>query len=159
MHLVDDEHLVARIGRLITHGLHDLADVVDAGMRGGVHLHHVHMAALDDRLAVLAEIRHVDGRAEIRAGLGIVQRAGDDAGRRGFAHPADAGEHIGLRDAAALERVFQRAHHRLLADQVAEGGRPVFAREHDIGLAVGGRRGGGVVVGGRARLLAHGVQG
>ena len=33
----------------------------------------------------------------------------------------------------ALEGVRDRAHHRVLADQIGEGRRPVFARQHAIG--------------------------
>ena len=55
---VDDVDLVARAGRRIAHAVIDLADVVDAGMGGGVHLQHVHMPAFHDRLAVHAERRH-----------------------------------------------------------------------------------------------------
>ena len=36
-------------------------------------------------------------------------------------------------DAAALDRVGQRLHHRILADQLAEALRPVFAGQHAVG--------------------------
>ena len=82
------------------------ADVVDAGMRGGVHLQHVHVPRFHDRLAVEAEFRHRDGRAGIGlAGAGVVEAAGEDAGGRGLADAAHAGEHPGLRDAVGRERV------------------------------------------------------
>ena len=58
---VDDVDLVARRHRRIAHLLDDLADVVDAGVGGGVHLDDVDMAAFHDRLAVLAENREIDG--------------------------------------------------------------------------------------------------
>ncbi len=35
-------------------------------------------------------------------------------------------------DAAALDRVAQRLDHRVLADQLGEGLRPVFAGEHAV---------------------------
>ena len=63
----------------------------------------------------------------------VVERAREDARGRGLADAAHAGQDAGLRDAAGLERVRDRAHHRLLADQVVEGGRAVFARQHAIG--------------------------
>ena len=76
----------------------------------------------------------VDGRARHRAVRQfVVERAGEDAGGRGLADAAHAGEHEGLRDAAGRERVRERAHHRVLADQVVEGRGPVFARQHAIG--------------------------
>ena len=49
--LVDDVDLVAALDRLQHGALADLADVVDAALRGGVHLDHVERAAVRDRLA------------------------------------------------------------------------------------------------------------
>ncbi len=46
---------------------------------------------------------------------------------------AHAGHDEGLRDPVGLEGVVQRAHHRVLADQVGEGLGPVFARENLVG--------------------------
>ena len=63
VHLVDDVDLVAGDRRLVAHRLDDLADVVDAGVGGGVHLDDVDVAALHDGGAVLAHLVHVDGRA------------------------------------------------------------------------------------------------
>ena len=51
---VDDVDLVAGAGRRVAHAVIDLADVVDAGMRGRVHLQHVHVPAFHDRLAMHA---------------------------------------------------------------------------------------------------------
>ena len=64
----------------------------------------------------------------------VVQRAGEDARRRGLADAAHAGEDPGLRNAPGLERVRQRAHHRVLADQIVEMLRAIFARQHAVGL-------------------------
>ena len=44
VHFVDDVYLVARRDRGIAHALDDLADVVDAGARGGVHFLHIDIA-------------------------------------------------------------------------------------------------------------------
>ena len=65
----------------------------------------------------------------------VVERAGKDAGGGGLADTAHAGEHVGLRDAAGAEGVGQRADHRLLADEVGEALRAVFAGEHPVGLS------------------------
>ena len=44
-------------------------------------------------------------------------------------------------DPAALDRVGERLHHRVLADQLGEGLRAIFARQHAIGAAsTDGRR-------------------
>ena len=69
-------------------------------------------------------------------GLLVVEAARQNAGRRGLADAADAGEHPGLRDAAGLEGVRQGADHRLLADQVLEGAGAVFAGKNPIGRSL-----------------------
>ena len=126
--------LVARDERLVARALDQLANVVDAGVGGGVHLDDVGMPALHDLGAVPAEHGHVEGRRLDGVGL-VVERAGDDARRRRLADAAHAGEHVGLRDAPRRERVAQRLDHRLLADEVVERLRTVFARQHDIRLS------------------------
>jgi len=97
------------------------------------------MPALDDRFIMHAEFRHVDGRFGHRAVRQfVIQGAGENARGRGLADAAHAGEHPGLRNAAALEGVRDGAHHRVLADQIVEIGGPVFAGEHAIAQAFGG---------------------
>ena len=63
VHFIDDVDLGARRNRAIARVLDDLAHVVDAGVGGRVHLDHVDMARFHDRLAVEAELGHVDARA------------------------------------------------------------------------------------------------
>ena len=50
VHFVEDVDLVARRHRRVADGVVDLAHVLDAVVRGGVHFQHVEMTALDDRL-------------------------------------------------------------------------------------------------------------
>ena len=66
------------------------------------------------------------------AGDRIIEGAGENAGGGGLADAAHAGQHIGLGNAAGAEGIGQRADHRLLADQIGEALRPVFARQHPI---------------------------
>ena len=99
------------------------------------------MPAFDDRLAVHAHHRHVDGRPLHRAVRQfVIERAGEDARGRGLADAAHAGEDPGLRNASGLERVRDRAHHGVLADQVVESRRPVFARQHAIAVGAAAAR-------------------
>ena len=133
MHFVDDVDLGARRNRAIARVLDDLAHVVDAGVRGRVHLDHVDVARLHDRLAMDAGLGHVDARPVDLARQGIVEGASQNARRRRFADTAHAGQDIGLVDAARGERIGERAHHGLLADEVLEAHGPVFSREHLIG--------------------------
>jgi hypothetical protein len=135
MDFVDDVDLVAGARRRIAHAVIDLADVVDAGMGGGVHFQHVHVSAFHDRPAVHAQIGHVDGRPLHRTIRPfVVERTGENPRRGGFADAADAGQYPGLRNPARFERIRDGADHGLLADQVLETGGTVFARQHPVGL-------------------------
>ena len=101
-------------------------------LRGGVHLDDVDVAALDDGAAVDAFLVEIERR--MLAGLVlVVEGAGEDAGGRGLADAADAGEDEGVVDAVLGERILQRLHHRILADQAGKAQRPVFPGEHEIG--------------------------
>ncbi|MNK42965.1 hypothetical protein D3C87_616570 [compost metagenome] len=132
VHFVDDIDLVARRNRAVTHLLDDLANIVDTRMGGGVHLDHVDMPAFHDRLAMFAGDPKVDGRLVDGVGL-VIQRAGENACRGRFAHAANAGQHIGLGNAAGLKRVGQRADHRLLADhQIGKIFRAIFACQYPV---------------------------
>ena len=146
VHFVDDVDLVARRRRRIAHALDDLADVVDAGVRGRVHLLHIDMAGFGDGDA-RARRRRRDGWSApcaLAVRADAVEGARDDARGRGLADAAHAGEHEGMRDAPRGEGVGQRLDQRILADQAGEIGRAVFARQHAIGRTfqvARGRRG------------------
>ena len=58
--------------------------------------------------------------------------------------PRTPGHHEGMRDPVRRKGVFQRAHHRLLPDQIGKGLRAVLARQHLIGFL--GRVGHGFLV-------------
>ena len=134
VHLVDDVDLGARLDRAVAHALDQLADVVDAGAAGRVHLDHVDVAVLGDGDAVLAHPAGLGRRCAAGAVRpDAVERARDDPRGRGLAHPAHAGQDEGLGHAPALQRVGERAHRRVLADQVGEARRPVLARQDLIG--------------------------
>jgi hypothetical protein len=69
VHFVDDIDLVTRRNRAVAHLFDDLADIVDAGMGGGVHLDDIDMAAFHDRLAMFAGHGKVDRRLVNRSVL------------------------------------------------------------------------------------------
>ena len=138
VHFVNDIDLVAGAGRSIAHAFDDLADIVNAGAAGGVHLLHIHVAGFGDGDAGIALAAGMDG------GLGslavrpdAVEGAGDDARRGGLAHAAHAREHEGMGDAARRKRVGQGAHQRLLPDQAGEVRGAVFARQNTVRLGRG----------------------
>ena len=84
---------------------------------------------------------HVDGGPVDLAGHAVVERPRQNARGRRLADAAHAGQDVGLVDAAGGEGVGDRAHHRLLADQILEAGGPIFARQHAVGRrALRGRR-------------------
>src|SRR5690554_5776689 len=84
------------------------------------------------RPSMFAWLLEIDARSIDRRRL-VVEGAGEDARGRGLAHAAHAGQHPGLGDAAAGKRVGQRAHHRLLADELTEIARTILARQHPVG--------------------------
>ena len=102
----------------------DLADVVDARVRGRVDLEHVHVAAVGDLAAGVADAARV-GRRPVHA----VQHPRQDPRRRRLADAARAGEHERLGDPAARDGVAERLGDGALADD--------FARAS--GAASGGR--------------------
>ena len=122
--LVEDVDLVAPLRRLEDDALADLADVVDAALRGGVHLDHVEGGAVRDRDAGVADLV---GRR--RRALLAVERLREDARHRGLAGAARAGEEVRLPHLSELDRVAERPHDRLLPDHVVEVLRPVLAVE------------------------------
>jgi hypothetical protein len=126
VHLVDDEHLVAIAHRCDRQIRDDhLADVVDLGVRRGVDLEDVYIAALGDLDAGLAAAARIRGRP-----AGAAQGARQNPRGGGLADAARPGEHERLREPPARQRVAQRPRHRLLPDDIVELLRPPFARDH-----------------------------
>ena len=116
MDLVDDEHLVAVSDRHNRQAGDDhLTHVVDLRVRGRVDLEHVDVAPLGNFAARVARAARL-GRRPLHA----AQRAGQNARGRRLAHAARPRKHERLRDAVFLNRIFQRARHRRLADDIVE---------------------------------------
>ena len=103
----------------------DLADLVDLGVGGGVDLEDVHVAPVGDLDAGVAGAARIGGRA-----LLAVQRARQDARRRGLADAARAGEDERLRDPLRADGVAQRLRDAALPDDVIEPLRAPFASEN-----------------------------
>jgi hypothetical protein len=96
VHFVDDIDLVARRDGGIAYRLDDLAHVVDAGVGSGVHLDHVDVAALGDRLARLALPARVDRRAALPIRPDAIERLGNEPRGGGLADTAHAGHQEGM---------------------------------------------------------------
>ena len=118
------------------HRIDDFADVGDARVGRGVHFHHVNVAPFHDRRAVFAFAARL-GRGPAVPSADAVHALGDDPRGGGFTRPANARHHKRLRNPVRRKRVFQRAHHRVLAHEIDKGLGPVFAGEDLIGGGVG----------------------
>ncbi len=136
VHFVDNVDLVTGKGRGILHALDDFADIIDTRMGGSVHLDDIDMATFHDCPAMFALCRKINGRLVNRGGL-VIEGAGKDARRCGLSYPAHTCQHVGLGNAASLERIGQGADHRLLADQVIKILRAVFARQNPVCIVLG----------------------
>src|SRR5262252_4979614 len=103
MGLIEDVDLVAPLDRLENDAVADLADVVDAALRGRIHLDHVEGGAGGD--GATGVTRAVGrGRRPLRA----VETLGEDACHRGLAGAARACEEVGLAYRFGPDRVAQR---------------------------------------------------
>ena len=133
VHFVDDIDFVAGRSRAVMHRIDDFANVGDACVRCGVHLHHIDVSPFHDRGAVFALPARGSRRPAGAINADAVHALGDDPRGRGFTCAPDARHHKGLRNAVRLERVFQRAHHGVLAHEVGKGFGSVFAGQNLIG--------------------------
>ncbi len=112
MDFVEDDHFVAIARRTVLEALGELAHLLDLRVGRGVDLEHVHVGAGGD----LPACRTLVARA-VRGAELAVERLGEDARGGRLADAADAGEEIGLRDAALAQRIRERRHDGLLADE------------------------------------------
>ena len=123
---VDDEDAVPRLGGRVERPVAQFAGVVDAAVAGGVEFDDVDVAGPVGRQRD-ARVAHA-ARGGRRALL-AVQRAGQDARRRGLAAAARPGEQVGVVDPARRQRRRQRFGDVLLADHFGERRRSVLAVE------------------------------
>ena len=124
--LVEDVDLVATLDRLEDDALADLADVVDAALRGSVHLDDVERRAVRDREADRACLVGLGRRA---GRPGAVERLREDPRHRRLAGATRPGEEVRLAHLVVLDRVLQRPDDRLLPDDLVEPLRAVLPVE------------------------------
>ena len=132
MDFVDNVDLVARADRGVADRVDDLADVVDAGVRRSIHLDHVDVTALGNRAAGFADVAWADRRTALPVRTDAVERLCDQSRGGRLTNSADAGEEECMSNAATLDRIGERLHHRVLADQLGKGLRAIFARQHAV---------------------------
>ena len=122
VHLVDDVHTLFHLRGGVDGLVPQRTDVVHAGVRGGVELHHIEKAAGLDAEAALAFVAGVTV-----LGVLAVHRLGEDLCAGGFARAARAGEKVGVREPSLRDLPLQRFGDVLLPDHVGEGFGPPLA--------------------------------
>ncbi len=125
---VEDVDFEAVARGAVAGGVAELADFIDAAVGGGVDFDNVDGRAGADFEAGVADFagfgRGAGGRAD---GVAAIERAGQNAGDGGFADAAMAGEDVAMGDAVLRERVHQGHGDVVLAGDVGEPLRAVFA--------------------------------
>ena len=96
VHLVDHEDLEAPLHRLVHRLLQQGLHLVHAPVAGGIQFGVVHKAAAVDVGACRAHATRRGGDAALPVWPHAVQRLGQNARHRGFAHPPCAGEQVGM---------------------------------------------------------------
>src|SRR5690606_13546581 len=129
VHLVDDENLEAIAHRREREGFDDdLADVVDAGVGGGVDLEDVEIAAFADLDTHLAGVTRRPRRA-----VDAVERLGQQPRRCRLADAARPREDERLGEPPRRERVLQRLDDAALTHDVLESRGAIAARKRLMG--------------------------
>ena len=115
---VDDVDLEAAAGGSEGGVGAELADVVDAGVGGGVDLDAVDIVAGGDAKAGIAG--EAGGGGGAVSGV-AVECLGEDSGGAGFAYAACSAEEVAVGDSAGGDGVLEGAGNGFLADEVVEG--------------------------------------
>ena len=131
MHFVNNIDLEARRRRCVAHIFDNLANVANAGARGGVHFNHINMGAIHNGFAMRTGVGEIDAR-RVHAIARVIQGAGEDACRRRLADTAHAGQHKGMGNASGFKSIGQGSHHGFLTDQIVEIAGPVFAGQYFV---------------------------
>jgi hypothetical protein len=106
VHLVDHVDLEAGIAGRVHRLLEQLRHFIDAAVRCSIHLDVVDKATGVDGGAGFAHAARGGGDTAIAVGADAIERLGQDARERGFAHPARPGEQVGMVQAARGRAVF-----------------------------------------------------
>ena len=127
VHLIDEVDLVAAPGRRVLHVVEQLAGIFHLGTAGRIHFDQVHEAAFADF--------HTGGADPTGTGtdtLFAIQATGQDARDGGLAHPAGAGEQIGMVQAILIQRMHQGPGDVLLPHQLIKGAGTIFTGKNLI---------------------------
>ena len=126
--LVEDVDFVLVARGAVSGGVAEFADLVDAAVGGGVDFDDIDGVAGADLGAGLTDFAGLGGGADIAAdGVAAVKRHGEDAGNGGLADAAMAAEDVAVGDAVLGERVHQGHGDVILANDIGEALRTIFA--------------------------------
>ena len=132
VHFVNHEHLKTPLHRLVNRLLEQGLHLVHPPIRGRVELGVVDKTAAIDVLAGLAHTAGLGRNAALPVGTQAIERLGQNARHRGFAHPARARKQVGMVQPLRSERVAQSLNHMLLPHHIGEGFGAVFAGQDNV---------------------------
>ena len=115
VYFIDDDDLVAPLGREKTDIFLEFADLLDATIGRTVNLMEIHGVAGHDFQARLTPVT-----GHIRLTLAAVERLGHEPRQGSFANPAHPGKKHGMGHPVPGERIAQGAHHGLLTDNLVK---------------------------------------
>ena len=136
MHFVDDINLETGGNGGIAHAFNNLADIINAGAAGGIHLHHIHMAGFGDGPAIVTSAAGGYGWPAGAVRPDTIQGLGNDAGGGGLANSAHPGQDKGMGQPSGFNGIGQGADHGVLTDQLIKIYRPVFPGQYAVILIV-----------------------
>ncbi|EPF15417.1 hypothetical protein HMPREF0201_03388 [Cedecea davisae DSM 4568] len=115
MNFVNQVDFKAATRRSVLDVIQQVTGVFNLGARSGVYLNQVNKATLFDFPAVIAHAARRGGNPGF-----TIQPFRQQAGDRGFPHPAGAGKEIRMMNAAQRQTISQRGQYVLLADNISK---------------------------------------
>ena len=97
MNLIDNIDFIASRDRLIANLFNYFTNIVDTRVRGRIHLDHINMTAIHDRLTMFAELLNIYCRLVNTIFL-VIERTRKNTSGCGFTHPANTCQHPSLRN-------------------------------------------------------------
>ena len=131
MHFVDEINFVTALGRSISNVLPQLAHVFHTVIARAIDLDHVETVACRNLPAVIAFSAWRDRRS-----FDAIERLRQDARGRCFADAARPDKEIGVGEPVLRDRVFQRARHVRLPDQIVKSLWSIFSGENLVTHAI-----------------------
>ena len=132
VHLVNHEDLEAALHGLVHGLLKQTLHFVHATVGGSVQLGVVHKAARIDVGTGLADTTRISGDAASTVHALAIERFGEHARHRGFAHATCTREQIRVVQTLGGQRIGQGLHDVLLPHHLGEGFGAIFAGKHEV---------------------------